>query len=158
MTSPVNQAPKLPATWFMHAFWRMHRAVYRVSGGHFLWTPASKRGWGALHLTTIGRKSGKERSVIVGYIEDGPNIITLAMNGWEDGDPAWWRNIEAHPDAVVRLPHQKARPVHARAAIGEERERLWRRWAEIDVGLDALARRRSTETHVVILEPRDGAE
>lgn len=156
MTSEVTPAPKLPAAWFKHAFWRVHRAVYRLSGGHFLWTPASRLGWGALHLTTIGRKSGKERSVIVGYIEDGPNVVTLAMNGWEDGDPAWWRNIEAHPDAVVRLPHQKRRPVHARPATGEERERLWRRWAEIDEGLDALARGRSTETPVVVLEPRDG--
>jgi hypothetical protein len=34
--------------------------------------PSNKRGWAALRLTTIGRKSGKERNVIIGYIEDGP--------------------------------------------------------------------------------------
>ncbi len=32
----------------------------------FLWTTSIKRGWGALRLTTIGRKSGQERSVIIG--------------------------------------------------------------------------------------------
>ena len=37
--------PKLPPAWFKHAFWRGHRAVYRLSRGRFLWTPASKRGW-----------------------------------------------------------------------------------------------------------------
>jgi F420H(2)-dependent quinone reductase len=152
----TTRPPKLPPAWFMHAFWRVHRALHRLSGGRFLWTPASKRGWGALRLTTIGRRSGEERNVIVGYIEDGPNLITLAMNGWEDGHPAWWRNLEDRPDAVVRLAHQPPRPVHARAATGDERERLWQRWAEIDVGLDVYAQKRSTETPVVVLEPREG--
>jgi len=74
-----------------------------------LWTPASKRGWGAVHLTTIGRKSGKQRSVIVGYLEDGPNLVVVAMNGGEEGHPAWWLNLEAHPDAVVRLRYLNTR-------------------------------------------------
>ena len=145
---------KPPPAWFMHAFWRIHRALYRRSGGRFLWTPTSRLGWGALHLTTIGRKSGKERSVIVGYLEDGPNLVTLAMNGGEEGHPAWWLNLDAHPDAVVRLPHQHPRPVRARAATGQERDRLWQRWISVDPSNDVSARR-ETETPVVILEPRD---
>jgi deazaflavin-dependent oxidoreductase (nitroreductase family) len=152
-----TQPPKLSPPWFIHLAWRVHRALYRVSGGRFLWTPASKRGWGALRLTTIGRKSGKERSVIVGYLDDGPNLVTMAMNGWDEGHPAWWRNLEANPDAVVRLQGQRPRPVRARQATGEERDRLWQRWAEVDVGLDAYAARRSTVTPVVVLEPRDGS-
>lgn len=119
-----------------------------------MWTTASKRGWGALGLTTIGRTSRRERTVIIGYIEDGPNLVALAMNGWDDGHPAWWLNLEAHPDTEVRLAHQRARPVHARRATGEERDRLWQRWAEIDEGLDAYAAMRSVETPVVVLEPR----
>ena len=130
--------------------------MYRLSGGRFLWTTSNKRGWGALRLTTIGRKSGQERSVIIGYIEDGPNLVALAMNGWDEGHPAWWLNLEAHPDAVVRLAHQRPRPVHARAATGEERDRLWRRWVAIDPKLDGYASRRTTGTPVVVFEPRDG--
>ena len=155
MNSATIRPRKLPPPWFIHAAWRVHRALYRLSGGRFLWTTLNKRGWGALRLTTIGRKSGLERSVIIGYIEDGPNLVTLAMNGWDEGHPAWWLNLEAHPDAVVRLARQHARQVHARPATGEERERLWQRWADIDVGLDTYARQRSTETPVVVLEPRD---
>ena len=130
---------KLPPAWFKHAFWRVHRVLNKISGGRFLWTPSSKRGWGALRLTTVGRKSGQERSVIVGYIEDGPNLVVLAMNGWDEGHPSWWLNLEAHPDAVVRLAGRQARPVHARPAVGEERDRLWQRWAEIDLQLDDYA-------------------
>jgi deazaflavin-dependent oxidoreductase (nitroreductase family) len=156
MTAATTKPPKLPPPWFIHLAWRVHRALYRLSGGRFLWTTASKRGWGALRLTTTGRRSGKERNVIVGYLEDGPNLVTLAMNGWDEGHPAWWLNLEAHPDAVVRQARQAPRRVHARRAEGEERARLWARWAETDLGLDTFAARRSVETPVVVLEPSDG--
>ena len=135
----------------------MHRALYKLSGGRFLWTTANKRGWGALRLTVIGRKSGQERSVILGYIEDGPNLVVIAMNGWDEGHPAWWLNLEAHPDAVVRLSGETERPVHTFAAAGEERERLWKLWAEVDPDLDGFAGGRATEAPVVVFEPRDAA-
>ena len=151
--SETTQPVKLPPAWFKHAFWRVHRALYRTSGGRFLWTPASKRKWGALALVTTGWRSGRDRTVILGYIEEGPDLVVLAMNGWDHGHPAWWRNLEAHPDAVVRLAHEKPRPMHARRAMGEERDRLWTRWAEIDIGLDSYAGQRSVETPVVVLEP-----
>jgi hypothetical protein len=38
--------------------------------------------------------------------------------------------------------------------VGEERERLWGRWAEIDRNLDGYAARRPHETAIVVLEPR----
>ena len=155
MNTKTTRPPKLPPAWFKHAFWRGHRLVNRLSGGRFLWTPASKRGWGALRLTTVGRTSGKPRRVIVGYLDDGPNIVVLAMNGWDEGHPAWWLNLEAHPDAVVQLAHQSPRRVHTRLAAGEERERLWQRWLAIEPEIDVFAARRSVETPIVVLEPRD---
>ena len=77
------------------------------------------------------------------------------MNGWDDGHPAWWLNLEAHPDAVIRLPGGHERTVRAHAAVGAERDRLWKRWAAIDEGLDQYAAMRTVETPVVVLEPRD---
>jgi deazaflavin-dependent oxidoreductase (nitroreductase family) len=145
--------PKRPPRWFVHGAWRVHRALYKLSRGRFLWTTSNKRGWGALRLTTVGRKSGQERSVIVGYLEDGPNLVLLAMNGWDEGHPAWWLNLEAHPDAVVRLPDQPPRRVHALLAEGEDRDRLWQRWAAVQSQLDGFASQRSTETPVIVLEP-----
>lgn len=155
MVTDTTRPPKLPPVWFKHLFWRGHRLLYRLVGGRVLWTPASKRGWGAMHLTTTGRKSGQLRSVIVGYIEDGDTPVVLAMNGWDEGHPAWWLNIEAHPDAVIRLKGQPEREVRARAVDGPERERLWQRWAEVDQDLDGYADPRSVETPVVVFEPRD---
>jgi deazaflavin-dependent oxidoreductase (nitroreductase family) len=120
-----------------------------------LWRPKPGR-WGTLRLTTIGRRSGEERSVILGYFEDGPNVVTMAMNGWSEGEPAWWLNLQAHPEARLEIAGADY-PVIGRAALGEERTRLWARWGEIDKDLDAYAALRSTETAVVVLEPLTGS-
>jgi deazaflavin-dependent oxidoreductase (nitroreductase family) len=91
---------------------------------------------------------------LVGYFEDGRNLVTMATNGWGPSEPAWWLNLQAHPDVLVHLKGE-AREVHARAATGDERARLWEQWRAIDKGLDALAARRPVPTSVVVFEPRD---
>lgn len=154
MTDQIGEPPKLPPSWFKHLFWRVHRLLYRVVGGFVLWTPKAKRGWGAMCLTTTGRRSGQPRRVIVGYLEDESVPVVLAMNGWDEGMPAWWLNLEARPDARIRLRGEAERGVRARRAEGEERDRLWRLWAEIDEGLDSFADSRSADTPVVVFEPR----
>jgi deazaflavin-dependent oxidoreductase (nitroreductase family) len=106
-----------------------------------------------MKLTTVGRRSGKERVAILGYYEDGPNLVTLAMNGWAPQDPAWWLNLQARPDAVVELK-DGLRPIRARAAEGEERDRLWARWQDFGDDVDGYAVRRPYGTPVVVLEPR----
>lgn len=137
-------------------FWHGHRALVRATRGRLgLWRPKSK-GWGALRLTTTGRRTGQPRQVLVGYFEDGHNLITMAMNGWGAAEPAWWLNLQAHPDATAQT-RDGVRQVVARRAHGAERERLWSRWAEIDRDLDAYAALRPAETAVVILEPRGAA-
>ena len=148
---------RLPPRWFVVAFWYGHRGLLRATGGRFgLWRP-KPGGWGTLRLTTTGRRSGKPRRVVVGYFEDGRNLVTMAMNGWGAAEPAWWLNLQDHPDAIAQT-RDGAREVHARRAQGEERERLWYRWAEIDKNLDDYAARRPTETAVVVLESRAAAE
>src|SRR4029453_15602006 len=92
-----------------------------------LWRPRPGK-WGALRLTTTGRRSGEPRMVIVGYFEDGPNLITMAMNGGGATEPAWWLNLRAHPEAVVELAGGIRHEVRGRAAGGPERAQLWQRW------------------------------
>ena len=89
---------------------------------------------------------------MIGYLEDGPNLVTLAMNGWAEPEPAWWLNLQAHPEASVNVADGR-RTVRGMAAQGEERSRLWDRWREINANLDAEAALRSVETAVVVLEP-----
>lgn len=155
MGDPTTKV-RLPPRWFMRLFWLSHRRVYRWTRGRLgLWRAKGDR-WGALRLTTIGRRTGAARSVMVGYFEDGPNYVVLAMNGWQKGEPAWWLNLQANPEAWVDAVGG-SRAVTGRAAAGQERERLWKRWRQIDRNLDAYAARRDTETAVVVLEPRPAA-
>lgn len=147
----------LPPRWFVVTFWHAHRRFVRMSKGRKgLWSPRPGK-WGALRLTTTGRRSGEPRSVILGYYEDGPNLVTMAMNGWGPAEPAWWLNLQAEPKAFVELVGGVRREVTGRAAVGEERQRLWQRWREIDNGLDGFAARRPHETAVVVFEPRADA-
>ena len=152
MSDAPKRSPRLPPRWVVVSAWFIHRAIYRITGGRKgLWPPKPNR-WGTMRLTTVGRRSGKKRSVILGYYEDGPNLVTMAMNGWKDAEPAWWLNLLAQPDATVELP-DGARAIHGRAAQGEERERLWARWREMGDDVDGYATLRKTETAVVVLEP-----
>ena len=153
MSQESERTPRLPPRWFIMLFWKAHRALFRVTGGRLGLWPARAQRWGTIRLTTIGRRSGQQRAVILGYLEDGPNLVTLAMNGWAGGEPAWWLNLQAHPQARVQLK-DGTREVLAHAAIGQERTRLWERWRSLDKNLDGEARLRSTQTAVVVLELR----
>jgi F420H(2)-dependent quinone reductase len=134
----------------------IHRAIYQFSRGRMgLWPPKPNR-WGTMRLTTTGRRSGRQRSVILGYYEDGPNLVTMAMNGWAAPEPAWWLNLQANPDAKVELS-KGSRTIHGRAAEPSEHDRLWDRWREMGDGLDGYATRRPAGTTVVVLEPRPAA-
>jgi deazaflavin-dependent oxidoreductase (nitroreductase family) len=152
MADDAKKGPWLPPRWFIRLAWSTHRSLYRFSGGRFGLRRAKGDRYGMMHVTTIGRRSGQEHGVILGYFDDGPNLVTMAMNGWGEGEPAWWLNLQAHPEVSVQLADGK-RTVRGRAAEGEERSRLWDRWREIDANLDEYAARRSGETAVVVLEP-----
>jgi hypothetical protein len=82
----------------------------------------------------------------------------MAMNGWGAAEPAWWLNLQTHPDAVVELAGGTRRDVLGSGAVDEERERLWQRFRETDPNLDAYAARRPRQTAVVVFEPRRLAE
>jgi deazaflavin-dependent oxidoreductase (nitroreductase family) len=151
-----EKVTRLPPRWFIRTAWVGHRALYRVTGGRVgLARPTEGGRFGMLRLHAIGRRSGQERIVILGYYEDGPNLVTLAMNGWGDPPPAWWLNLTTNPDARVDLV-DGGRAVRARAAEGEERARLWAAIREYDGygDIDVLSAGRSSETTVVVLEPR----
>ena len=155
-TTTSAKRPFLPPRWFIRLAWVAHRAMLRVTRGRRgLWLPKADR-WGTMRLTSIGRRTGREREAILGYFEDGPNLVTLAMNGWGEAEPKWWLNLLDRPDATVVLKNG-TRSVRARAALGEERARLWARWQTLGDDVDGYSTYRSKETAVVVLEPRSPA-
>lgn len=99
--------------------WNMKRI--RHKGGKVM-------GMDALVLTTVGRKSGAERSTPVAYLPDGSDawLVVASANGAAN-NPAWYYNIAAHPDQVrVELAGRKV-TVDAEQLHGQPREDAWRR-------------------------------
>jgi deazaflavin-dependent oxidoreductase (nitroreductase family) len=156
VTAARQESAAQPPRPLIKLFWKVHRAMFRITGGRFgLQRPEAGAKFGMLRITTIGRRSGKARVTMLGYYPDGENLVTLAMNGWGTADPAWWLNLQTQPLATVELPEGR-RTVRARAAAGAERDRLWATFRDYpgwgaDIG--ALAATRPGETAVVVLEP-----
>ena len=74
---------------------------YRISGGKF--TSSGPLTIPQLTLTTVGRKSGKERTVQLGYHPDGEDMLIVASNFGGTSHPAWSYNLDANPQCKVRL-------------------------------------------------------
>jgi deazaflavin-dependent oxidoreductase (nitroreductase family) len=85
-------------------------------------------GMDALVLTTVGRKSGAERSTPVAYFADGNDawLVAASANGAAN-NPAWYHNLAAHPDQVRVEVAGRRVAVSAVQLHGQAREEAWRR-------------------------------
>lgn len=155
MSDKGSGAAKLPPRWFIRAAWVVHRGLYRVTGGRVGLSRPQPGKYGLLSLYTTGRHSGRRRTAILAYYEDGPDLVVMAMNGWGEAEPAWWLNLQANPEAEVELPGGHRR-VRAREAVGVEHQRLWdgfRDYESAKTDIDELAKLRSGPTAMIVLEP-----
>jgi deazaflavin-dependent oxidoreductase (nitroreductase family) len=107
-----------------------------------------------LLLDHVGARSGAKRTSPLLYIPDGENVVIVASKGGYPKHPAWFHNLEANPDTTVQIGGE-LRPVHARVATPEERERLWPKVVETyRPYADYQGRSKGREIPLVILEPR----
>jgi F420H(2)-dependent quinone reductase len=95
--------------------------MYRSSGGK---RGASMAGMPVLLLTTRGRKTGKTRTVPVVPFVEGDQTYVIASMGGQPQHPAWFFNLEAHPEVEVQFgqDHWQGR---AEVLSAEERARIW---------------------------------
>jgi deazaflavin-dependent oxidoreductase (nitroreductase family) len=99
----------------------LHRSLYRLTGGRF---GGKVAGLPVLLLTTTGRKTGTQRTVPLGYFENGEAYVIVGSKGGAPQHPAWYLNLEAHPEVGVQVGSEQ-RQMLARRASPEEAERLW---------------------------------
>jgi deazaflavin-dependent oxidoreductase (nitroreductase family) len=87
-------------------------------------------GFNGLILTTVGARSGTERTSPVGWWPgpDGSWLIVAAANG-AARNPAWYHNIAAHPDEVQIEVDGRRIPVSAEQLHGPERAQAWQQIA-----------------------------
>jgi F420H(2)-dependent quinone reductase len=141
--------PAVRRTTFMEIIWKLHRFIYRASGGR---VGAAIGGTPVLLLVTTGRRSGEQRPVTLTYFEDGDRLVVIGSNAGEDRHPAWWLNLQEHPDAVVQIGGATTR-VRAVEALGEERERLWAKLTRRDPAYEEYQLRTDRRIPVVLLQP-----
>jgi deazaflavin-dependent oxidoreductase (nitroreductase family) len=104
-----------------------------------------------LILTTRGRRTGEERPKPLIFGEDDGRYVVVASRGGAKHHPSWYLNLRADPDVQVQIKGDRFR-ARARTAEGDERERLWRRMAEIWPAYDDYQRKTDREIPVVVLE------
>ena len=128
-----------------------HVRVYRETGGErgYTWRRGSK----ILLLTTTGRKSGEPRTTPLIHRVDGDRWVIVASKGGAPDHPAWFKNLEASPEATIEVQADTV-PVVASVAEGDERDRLWAEMNEVWPDYDAYQAKTDREIPVVLLTPR----
>ena len=133
----------------------VHKAVLKATfgkvGGNLLGMPA-------FELTTIGRKSGQPRKVMLtSPYQEGDMIAVVASRGGDDEHPAWFLNLRDNPEVEVAHPGKPPQKMTARVADATERARLWPLITEDHDNYAGYQRKTEREIPVVLLEPRDQA-
>ncbi|MGK5733973.1 nitroreductase family deazaflavin-dependent oxidoreductase [Streptomyces sp. URMC 124] len=109
-----------------------------------------------LLLTTTGRRSGLPRTTPATYLRDGGDWVVFAANGGDGTDPAWCRNLRAHPVATVE--HEgRAHRVEAVFTEGAERDRLYAQQVAVSPQFADFQERTDRLIPVVRLRPADAA-
>ena len=124
-----------------------HAAIYRASGGKVAGRMFNSP---VLLLTTTGRKTGKERTTPLMYVEDGENLVIIASNGGAPYHPAWYLNLRTNLEARVLVKDRNLR-VRAEDAKEGEKSRLFARFVEAYPGYEDYQRRTEREIPVIVL-------
>jgi F420H(2)-dependent quinone reductase len=129
-----------------------HTWLYKATGGRVGHSIPGVPGK-MLLLDHVGAKSGKLRTSPLLYVPDGEDLVIVASKGGFPKHPAWFHNLVANPDTVVQVGSER-RPVHARVATPEERDRLWGLAVAGYRGYEDYRARTDREIPLVVLEPR----
>jgi deazaflavin-dependent oxidoreductase (nitroreductase family) len=104
-----------------------------------------------LLLTTTGARSGNSHTTPLVHTRDGDRYVVIASKGGAPTHPDWYRNIVANPEVTVEVGPEKFR-ANARAAQGEERERLFAAQAARMPGFAEYQRKTTRQLPVIVLE------
>jgi deazaflavin-dependent oxidoreductase (nitroreductase family) len=141
----------VPSDFVFKTMNAVHRTVLRVSGGKAGWSTGPMP---VLQLTTIGRKSGEPRTVLLtSPVQEDGTIVVVASRGGDDKNPAWLHNLQANPQVRVVFKGQPEQSMTARVADEAERARLWPK--VIEGGKQYAGYQEKTERQIplVLLEP-----
>jgi len=145
------------ATSKMPEWVRDHLSRYLSTDGKdgYLWDASLRGGEGmvpTLLLTTTGCKSGKSLTLPLIFGHFGSDYVVVASKGGAPAHPAWYLNLQAHPEVAVQVKAEKFK-ARARTAEGAERAELWRKMVEIYAPYEKYQAKTPRQIPVVVLTP-----
>ncbi|MDX3186944.1 nitroreductase/quinone reductase family protein [Streptomyces sp. MN03-5084-2B] len=141
----------MPSDFALKTMNAVHRGLIKLSGGRVGWQVAMP----VLELTTVGRKSGQPRSVLLtSPHQEGDTWVVVASRGGDDTHPAWFLNLRDKPEVEVSLKGGPKQPMRARIADAEERARLWPKITADFKNYAQYQTKTEREIPLVFLEPR----
>jgi deazaflavin-dependent oxidoreductase (nitroreductase family) len=140
----------MPSDFVLKAMNSLHRGILKASGGRLGWDAGSMP---VVELTTIGRKSGQPRTVLLtSPLQEGSTIVVVASRGGDDIHPLWLLNIRDNPDVEVTMKGEK-RKMRAREASPDERTRMWPLVTADHKNYAGYQKKTDREIPLVLLEP-----
>jgi deazaflavin-dependent oxidoreductase (nitroreductase family) len=101
-----------------------HQAVVKLSFGKLGWKLARME---VVELTTIGRKSGEKRTVMLtSPMKEGDAWVVVASRYGDTKHPDWFLNLQANPSVEITVRGKRSDAV-ARIATDAERDDMWPR-------------------------------
>ena len=133
----------------MGAFIKLNVWLYRLSGGRLM----GKMGAAPiLLLTATLRRSRRERTVPVLYLEDGGRFVIVASLAGAPRHPAWFLNLEANPRVKLQVRSRRFAATARRASV-EEKAQLWPRLVAMYPAYEGYQKRTTRNVPVVIATP-----
>jgi deazaflavin-dependent oxidoreductase (nitroreductase family) len=114
-------AMRTPPRWIIPWISRTHVALYKLTNGRIGSKLAGKPG---ILVRTIGARTGKVHTVCLPFLPyEGDRIVVASFSGGPK-NPAWYHNLRAHPDVVIR-DRERVFWAHATVVSDEERPNVW---------------------------------
>ncbi|MBI3768751.1 MAG: nitroreductase family deazaflavin-dependent oxidoreductase [Deltaproteobacteria bacterium] len=130
----------------VRAMSRLHNGLYRTLGG------AGFMNRNTLILTTSGRKTGRESSTPLLYVEDGGRLYIVGSFDGSDTPPGWYRNLVAHPEVKVELAGATRR-YRARTLGADEARPIWPKLLAIYPAYESYQKKTTRVIPVIELAP-----
>ena len=140
----------MPSDFVLKSMNNIHRTILKVSGG--------RKGWDAgnmpvLKLTTVGRKSGDKREVMLTSPSQlDTTLVIVASRGGDDHHPAWFLNLRDEPLVEVATKNEEKHQRRARIATAEERNEMWPQIVERYKNYGGYQSRTQREIPLILLE------
>jgi deazaflavin-dependent oxidoreductase (nitroreductase family) len=128
----------------------LHQFIYERTGGRIGRRLGKAQ---MLLLETIGRRTGRPRTVALLYLSDRGDYVVVGSKGGSDSPPAWLLNLQFNPEVVVQVGTRRVR-ARARVANADERRRLWIEFTKVWPNYDRYQAQTARQIPLVMIQPK----